>query len=102
MEGTLEQADAAAFASGIAFKDFTALPAVLEILAPDMGRVTVQEGKYHQVKRMFQAVGKPVVQLHRLSFGPLALDEALQPGEYRELRKEETAALYAAAGIKHE
>ena len=102
VEGALQQADAAAFAAGIAFKDFIALPAALEILAPDTGRVTVQEGKFHQVKRMFQAVGKPVIQLHRLSFGPLALDEALRPGEYRELRKEEIAALYAAAGMKHE
>lgn len=102
VEGTLDRADIAAFAEGIALKDFTALPAELEILAPDTGRVTVREGKFHQIKRMFQAVGKPVVQLHRLSFGPLALDEALKPGEYRELRKEEIAALYAAAGMKHE
>ncbi len=102
VEGTLEQGDVAAFAAGIAFKDFTALPAELEILAPDTGRVTVQEGKFHQVKRMFGAVGKPVKQLHRLRFGPLLLDETLLPGQYRELKEEETAALYAAAGIKHE
>ena len=102
VEGTLEQADAAAFAAGIALSDFTALPAKMEILAPDTGRVTVQEGKFHQVKRMFQAVGKPVIRLHRLSFGPLALDDMLPPGQYRELSEEETAALYAAAGITHE
>ena len=102
VEGTLEQADMEAFDAGIPLGDFTALPARLEILASDRGRVTVQEGKFHQVKRMFQAVGKPVKRLHRLSFGPLKLDEALQPGEYRELKEEETAALYAAAGMKHE
>ena len=102
VEGTLEQADAAAFAAGIALSDFTALPAKMEILAPDTGRVTVQEGKFHQVKRMFQAVGKPVIRLHRLSFGPRALDDMLPPGQYRELSEEETAALYAAAGITHE
>ncbi len=102
VEGTLEQGDIAAFAAGIAFKDFTALPAELEILSPDTGRVTVQEGKFHQVKRMFQAVGKPVKQLRRLRFGPLLLDETLTPGQYRELKEEEIAALYAAAGIKHE
>ena len=102
VEGTLLQADADAFAAGLSLGDFTALPAKLEILAPDRGRVTVQEGKFHQVKRMFGAVGKPVKQLHRLRFGPLLLDETLMPGEYRELKEEEIAALYAAAGIKHE
>ena len=102
VEGTLLQADADAFAAGLSLGDFTALPAKLEILAPDRGRVTVQEGKFHQVKRMFGAVGKPVKQLHRLRFGPLLLDETLTPGEYRELKEEEIAALYAAAGIKHE
>ena len=102
VEGTLTQADADAFAAGLSLGDFTALPAKLEILAPDRGRVTVQEGKFHQVKRMFGAVGKPVKQLHRLRFGPLLLDETLMPGEYRELKEEEIAALYAAAGIKHE
>lgn len=100
--GELTQADADAFAAGIALKDFTALPARLEILAPNVGRVTVREGKYHQVRRMFGALGKPVEELKRLRFGPLALDEALSPGDYRELTKEETAALYAAAGMQHE
>ena len=102
VEGALDQTDVDAFAAGIPLKDFTALPARLEIVAPDLGRVTVQEGKFHQVKRMFGAVGKPVTELRRLRFGPLILDEALQPGEYRELKEEEIAALYAAAGIAHE
>ena len=102
VDGTLDSADAEAFAAGVALKDFTALPAKLEIQSPDTARVTVQEGKYHQVKRMFGAVGKPVKELHRLTFGPLALDEQLRPGEYRELTEEEEAALYAAAGLNHE
>lgn len=101
VEGKLTQADADAFAAGIPLKDFTALPAKLEILTPDQGLVTVREGKYHQVKRMFGARGKPVVALHRLSFGPLRLDAGLQAGQYRELTEEETAALYAAAGMAH-
>ena len=100
VEGTLTEQDVQAFAAGIPLKDFTALPAKLEILAADLGRVTVREGKYHQVKRMFGAVGKPVLELRRLSFGPLPLDEALAPGEYRELSEAEAAALYAAAGIQ--
>jgi len=102
VEGALDAQDAAAFAAGIPFKDFTALPARLEILSPDTARVTVREGKYHQIKRMFAARGKPVSALHRAAFGPLTLDESLAPGEYRELTKEECAALYAAAGMEHE
>ena len=102
VDGTLTDGDVAAFAAGIPLKDFTALPARLEILAPDRGRVTVQEGKYHQVKRMFGAVGKPVLALRRISFGPLKLDSALSEGEFRELDQEEAAALYAAAGMNHE
>lgn len=102
VEGALEAADIAAFAQGIPLKDFTALPARLEILGPGMGRVTVREGKYHQVKRMFGARGKPVLRLHRTAFGPLALDAGLAPGEYRELTEKEIAALYQAAGMPHE
>ena len=102
VDGMLTKEDITAFAEGIPLKDFTALPAKLEIIAPDVGRVTVQEGKFHQIKRMFGAVGKPVIRLNRLSFGPLALDKALKPGEYRELQEEEIAALYAAAGLRHE
>ncbi|MBQ9264125.1 MAG: rRNA pseudouridine synthase [Clostridia bacterium] len=102
VEGTLTTEDVDAFEAGIPLKDFTALPAKLEIIAPDTGLVTVQEGKYHQVKRMFGARGKPVMALHRLSFGPLALDDALLPGQYRELTEEETAALYRAAGMTDE
>lgn len=52
-------------------------------------RLTIQEGKYHQVKRMFQAVGKEVEYLKRESMGSLTLDENLKPGEYRELTNEE-------------
>ena len=102
VDGCLSDADVEKFAEGIPLKDFTCLPAKLEILSPNLGRVTVREGKYHQIKRMFGAVGKPVTALHRLSFGPIALPDELQPGEYRELTDDEIAALYAAAGLKHE
>ena len=53
----------------------------------------LEEGKFHQVKRMVQAVGKEVLYLKRLSMGALRLDDALQPGEWRELTKEEKEAL---------
>ena len=51
--------------------------------------ITIQEGKYHQVKRMFEAVNKNVVYLKRVEFGTLKLDEELEEGEYRELTEEE-------------
>lgn len=71
-------------------------PAVLEIL--DSGensevRVTIREGKYHQIKRMFRAIGCEVLYLKRLSMGSLVLDESLKPGEYRPLKEEELAGL---------
>ena len=56
--------------------------------------VTVQEGKYHQVKRMFEARGKKVIYLKRTSFGNLPLDESLEEGEYKELSESELAVLY--------
>lgn len=102
VDGCLSDADVEKFAEGIPLKDFTCLPAKLEILSPNVGRVTVREGKYHQVKRMFGAVGKPVTELHRQRFGPLPLEDGMHPGEYRELTDDEIAALYAAAGLKHE
>lgn len=55
--------------------------------------LTITEGKYHQVKRMFQAVGKEVVYLKRISMGPLQLDETLELGQYRELTEEEIQLL---------
>ena len=55
--------------------------------------VTLREGKYHQVKRMLAARGKPVRYLKRLSMGPIRLDPALGPGEWRPLTREEVAAL---------
>ena len=55
--------------------------------------LTIREGKFHQVKRMFQAVDNDVVYLKRLSMGSLELDERLAPGEYRALTQEETERL---------
>ena len=69
-------------------------PAALEILAdPSQALVTLREGKYHQVKRMLAARGKPVVYLKRLSMGPLTLDPSLPTGRWRMLSQEERAAL---------
>ncbi len=99
VDGALTEEDREAFAAGIPLKDFTALPSEMEILAPDTALVTVREGKFHQVKRMFGARGRQVLALERIRFGPLTLDEDMRPGQYRELTMEETAALRMAAGM---
>jgi len=94
VDGRLEQADCAAFAAGITLGDGLAcMPAGLKILSANEALVTLQEGKFHQVKRMLAARGKPVIYLKRLSMGPLRLDESLQPGQFRHLTEEELAAL---------
>ncbi|WP_028025659.1 16S rRNA pseudouridine(516) synthase RsuA [Enterovibrio calviensis] len=84
---------AEAFTDGVALRGEKSdtLPAQLEILAEKEALLTIHEGKYHQVKRMFAAVGNRVVGLHRESVGELVLDESLQPGEYRSLTQEEIA-----------
>ena len=95
LDGPLAEADAAAFAEGILLGDGTqCLPARLEIEAPNVGIVTVFEGKHHQVKRMFAARGRTVTALHRERIGALELDPALGPGEYRPLYVEEREAVF--------
>lgn len=64
-------------------------PADLEILSEHEAYLTLTEGKYHQVKRMFAAIGNRVVELHRDRIGSIELDESLEPGEYRDLTEEE-------------
>ena len=94
VEGVLEQADCDAFAAGMTLGDgLECMPAGLEILSPNEALVTLQEGKFHQVKRMLAARGKPVVYLKRLSMGALRLDETLLPGEFRHLTDEERNCL---------
>ena len=73
-------------------KDLTK-PAVLEVITPTEVRLTISEGRYHQVKRMFAAVGNHVVGLHRERIGEIGLDEDLEPGEYRPLTEEEIASV---------
>ncbi len=68
------------------------LPARLEIIDDCTAHLTIREGKYHQVKRMFGAIGGAVVKLHRERIGAVTLDPQLAPGEYRELRSDEIAA----------
>ena len=100
VDSDLTPEDVRRFAGGIPLSDFTARPAELEILESRTARITVSEGKYHQVRRMLAAAGHQTLALTRLSFGPVMLDENLAPGQYRELREEELAALYQAAGMR--
>ena len=100
VDGLLDETHVDAFAKGLHLSDFDAQPALLEILAPRVGRVTVHEGKFHQIKRMFTAVGREVTALHRETFGSLALDPDLPEGQWRELTAEELAALYNDAQME--
>lgn len=88
-----ELRDIVQFAAGMVFKDFTAKPAKLEIDPDDHKKIYVEiaEGKYHQVKRMCERIGKNVVFLKRIAIGDLKLDETLECGKVRELTAEELA-----------
>ncbi|WP_373898038.1 pseudouridine synthase [Haloimpatiens sp. FM7315] len=94
----VDEKDVKAFEEGIVIDDgYKCMPAKLKIAkAKDEESevyVTVQEGKFHQVKRMFEARGKKVVYLKRISFGALELDESLKEGSYRELEEKEIKML---------
>lgn len=96
VRGIVDQGDVQAFAQGIALEDFTTLPGRLEILqagTESLVRVTIFEGKFHQVKRMFIALGKEVLELTRVAMGDLELDPHLLPGKIRELSPQELSLL---------
>jgi len=82
---------AATFTAGLyfAFEDLTTQPAELELLGPKTARLSIIEGRYHQVKRMFGHFDNKVIGLHRERMGPLVLDTALAPGHYRPLTDDE-------------
>lgn len=97
VRGKVTEDDVRSFAEGVDIGDEKmTMPADLEILeSGDISRIclTIREGRFHQVKRMFQAVGKEVIYLKRLQMGSLVLDAELKPGEYRKLTKEEVDSL---------
>lgn len=100
VEGVLDREDEDAFRNGITLADgYRCLPAGLERLGDSEAIVTLHEGKYHQIKRMLAARGKPVTFLKRLTFGPLVLDEELAPGQWRPLGEREVACLHQAGGM---
>lgn len=97
IEGVINAQDIQRFAQGIQLRDFKTRPAKLEIIKTtetgSVVQVEIVEGKFHQVKRMFGALEKPVVTLKRLQMGQLRLDETLEPGAYRPLTDDELTAL---------
>ncbi len=93
IDGVVTDEDIKSFEKGVILDDgYETMPSQLKILKSDEEseiELTIHEGKFHQVKRMFESVGKKVVYLKRLSMGKLKLDESLALGEYRELTEEE-------------
>lgn len=112
IDGILEENDVKRLEKGLDIgDDKPTLPAIVNIpedrhflpgeALPEDGTqvvlLTITEGRFHQVKRMFEAVGKPVLRLHRQSFGPIELDPDLEEGQLRELTEEELQSLINAA-----
>ena len=92
--------DVAAFAAPMDLGDFTTQPGRLELVEDGKtALVTIHEGKFHQIKRMFQHQGKTVQTLKRLSIGPLLLDEMLAPGDWRPLTGAEIREILQAADM---
>ncbi|MGE7055777.1 16S rRNA pseudouridine(516) synthase, partial [Paenibacillus glucanolyticus] len=109
VEGRVGEEDARLFAAGVTLDDgYATMPAELVIHSYEerddgviLSRIslTIHEGKFHQVKRMFEAVGKKVVYLKRVSMGELRLDKSLEIGTYRELTEEELALIGRTASL---
>lgn len=101
VKGTITQETAKAFEQGVDIGDEKpTLPARLELIPDEIqpgchqARITIHEGRFHQIKRMFHTVGCEVVYLKRLSMGSLTLDESLPEGSYRPLTREEVELLH--------
>ncbi len=98
VEHPLLEADIRQLEQGVDIgEDRLTLPAKVEAMAENVIHLTIQEGKYHQVKRMLQAVGNRVTALERIRFGGIRLDEGLAPGAYRPLTPQEEECLRKAA-----
>ncbi len=97
IDGNVDEKDVALFSEGVVLEDgYKTLPGQLRILKSGEQseiELTIYEGKFHQVKRMFLAVGKTVTYLKRISMGNLKLDESLELGDFRELTAEELEIL---------
>jgi len=99
LDRPLKGDEAAIFAAGklmLEGEEKPLLPAEMEVMSPTSARLTIHEGRYHQVRRMFAAVGNHVTGLHRESVGGLTLPDELEPGQYRLLGEADIAAIFAA------
>lgn len=99
LDRPLKGDEAAIFAAGklmLEGEEKPLLPAEMEVMSPTSARLTIHEGRYHQVRRMFAAVGNHVTALHRESVGGLTLPDELEPGQYRLLGEADIAAIFAA------
>jgi len=96
LENTLTEEYISAFAEGMyfSFEDITTQPARLTILSDKVAEVILQEGKYHQIKRMFGRFRNPVLTLHRSAIGNLILDTDLRAGESRSLTSAEVSSIF--------
>ena len=83
--------------SGVDIGGHISAPAEIKLDSSVSGKISITEGKFHQIKRMFHAVGTEITELERVSFGPLVLDGTLGRGEFRYLTEKEEAALLEAA-----
>ena len=93
-DGVFKKSHHEIFKSGVTLDDgYVCMPAQFIEIAPGEGEIIIKEGKYHQVKRMMQAIGCEVTYLKRIEFGTLKLDESLKEGEYRFLTEEEVKNL---------
>lgn len=100
VEGSIDDGDIAAFRDGLELRDGSiCLPATLFVDKNDKSHaeITISEGKYHQVKRMFASRGKRVTFLKRISIGNLKLDESLEPGKFREISSQELKLIFATS-----
>ena len=94
-DGVLDEANVQAVRAGVTLADgYVCLPGTLKLISGSRATITLREGKYHQVRRMLAARGKPVTYLKRVRFGPLVLDNDLPKGGWRALTEEERQALF--------
>ncbi len=85
----LSEADVSALEKGVDIGGYLTMPCVVRLTGNNCGEITLTEGKYHQIKRMLEAVGNKITYLERISFGEIKLDPSLQRGKWRYLTKGE-------------
>lgn len=90
-------AEAAKLCEGVDIGGYITKTSKVELNTPDSGYITLTEGKFHQIKRMFETVGSSITYLKRVEFGNISLDAALSEGEWRELTEEEIETLRRSA-----